>query len=89
MLTLPPPLRIANTAAVLEHRYGAVTRRARLCATSRQALYRDASKVLRAVAGTDHRQRLQRLLEENQRLRDRIAQLERQLAQVVPFCADR
>jgi hypothetical protein len=89
VLTLPPDARIANTAAVLQRRYGAVTRRARLCGTSRQALYRDAPKVLHAVAGTDERQRLRDLLQEQHRLRDRIAQLERQLAQVVPFDAER
>src|SRR5262249_25200773 len=40
MTTLPPPLRIANTAAVLEGVYGAVTRQATRSGTSRQALYR-------------------------------------------------
>jgi hypothetical protein len=89
VLNLPPELRIANTAAVLESRYGAVTRRARLCGTSRQALYRDAPKVLGAVSGTDQRQRLEELLRQNQRLHDRIAQLSHQLAQVVPFDAER
>lgn len=89
MLNLPPALRIANTAAVLEHRYGAVSQRARLCGTSRQALYRDASHVLRALERTDERQRIPNLLGENQRLRCRIAELERQLAQVVPCDADR
>jgi hypothetical protein len=89
VLNLPPALRIANTAAVLGHRYGTVTQRARCCGTSRQALYRDAPKVLRAVDGSAERQRLQELLQEQQRLHDRIAQLERQGAQVVPCDTDR
>jgi hypothetical protein len=53
MNTLTPQLRIANTAAVLEGPYGSVTRQASRCGTSHQALYRDAPKVLQAVAGTD------------------------------------
>lgn len=89
MLNLAPELRIANTAAVLAHRYGAVTQRAVACATSRQALYRDASHVLRAVAGQDTRQQLQCLQDDNQRLRQRVAQLEAQLAQVVPCASER
>lgn len=89
VLNLTPALRIANTAAVLQHRYGTVSHRARLCGTSRQALYRDAPKVLHAVDGSDVRQRLQGLLQDNQGLRDRIAQLESQLAQVVCCDADR
>jgi hypothetical protein len=43
--------RIANAAAVLPGPYGDVTRRAQATGTSRQALYRDAAKVLRAVEG--------------------------------------
>jgi hypothetical protein len=89
VLNLPPELRIANTHAVLHGAYGDVTQRARLCRTSRQALYRDTPAVLRAVEGTDTRQDLQTLRHENQTLRDRLAQLERQLAQVVPCDAER
>jgi hypothetical protein len=46
MNTLPPSLRIANTAAVLHGPYGAVTRQAALSGTTRQALYRDALQVV-------------------------------------------
>jgi hypothetical protein len=89
VLNLPPELRIANTEAVLHGAYGAVTQRARRCGTSRQALYRDAPAVLHAIAGTQARQEIQALRQENQTLHDRIAQCEGLLAQVVPFDAER
>jgi len=89
MLNLSPEHRIANTAAVLAHRYGTVSHRARACATSRQALYRDASTVLKAVDGQDTRQQLRTLHDDNQALRQRVAQLEGQLTQVVPFDRER
>src|SRR3954470_19874579 len=79
MSTLPPQLRIANTAAVLDGPYGAVTRQAALSGTSRQALYRDAPQVVQAVAGADHEQRLQDLREDNDRLR-----VERDLRRIQP-----
>jgi hypothetical protein len=83
MNTLPSPLRIANTAAVLDGPYGAVTRQATLSHTSRQALYRDAPKVLQAVDGSDYRQRLQNLQDDNDRLRADRDRLQRQLQQAV------
>src|SRR4029077_1334879 len=89
MNTLPPQLRIANTAAVLDGPYGAVTRQACRCGTSRQALYRDAPKVLHAVAGTDDRQRLQDLHEDIDRLRADRELLQRQLQQAVVLDSDR
>ena len=89
MNTLPPPLRIANTAAVLHGPYGAVTRQANRCGTSRQALYRDAPKVLQAVDGSDSRQRLQELHDDNDRLHAECDRLRRQLQQVVVLDADR
>jgi hypothetical protein len=88
MNTLPPQLRIANTAAVLDGPYGAVTRQASLSNTSRQALYRDATKVLQAVDGSDERQRLQDLQDDNDRLRADWQRLQRQLQQAVILDAD-
>jgi hypothetical protein len=88
MNTLPPQLRIANTAAVLDGPYGAVTRQASLSHTSRQALYRDAPKVLQAVEGSDERQRLQSLQEENDRLRADRELVQGQLQQAVVLDAD-
>jgi hypothetical protein len=89
MNTLPPQLRIANTAAVLDGPYGAVTRQASLSRTSRQALYRDAPKVLQAVEGADDRQRLQNLQDDNDRLRIDREFLQRQLQQAVVLDPDR
>jgi hypothetical protein len=83
MNTLPPPLRIANAAAVLDGPYGAVTRQAALAATSRQALYRDASRVVQAVDGAQHRQQLQHLSQDNERLRVDRDQLHKQLQHAI------
>jgi len=88
MNTLPPQLRIANTAAVCEGPYGAVTRQATLSGTSRQALYRDAPKVLQAVDGSDHRQLLRDLQDDNNRLRAERDCLQRQLQRAVVHDAD-
>jgi hypothetical protein len=88
MNTLPPPVRIANTAAVLNGPYGAVTRQASRCGTSRQALYRDAPKVLQAVDGSDSRQRLDNLQDDNNRLHAERDRLQRQLDQAVVLDGD-
>src|SRR5436305_3827256 len=88
MNTLPAQLRIANTAAVLDGPHGAVTRQASLSNTSRQALYRDAPKVLQAVDGSDERQRLQGLQDDNDRLRADRELLQGQLQQAVVLDAD-
>jgi hypothetical protein len=88
MNTLPPQLRIANTAAVLDGPYGAVTRQASCSGTSRQALYRDAPKVLQAVDGSDSRQQLQDLQDDNDRLRAERDRLQTQLRQAVVLTAD-
>jgi hypothetical protein len=88
MNTLPPQFRIANTAAVLDGPYGAVTRQADRSGTSRQALYRDAPQVLQAVEGSDCRRRLQKLHEDNDRLRAERDRLHRRLEQAVVLDAD-
>jgi hypothetical protein len=89
MNTLPPPLRIANAAAVLDGPYGAVTRQADRSGTSRQALYRDAPRVVQAVDGSDHRQQLHDLSQDNDRLRAERDRLNGQLQQAVVLDADR
>jgi hypothetical protein len=88
MNTLPPPLRIANTAAVLDGPYGAVTRQAQRVGLSRQALYRDAPKVLQALDGSDSQQRLQALQDDIDQLRAARDQLQGQLHQAVVLDAD-
>lgn len=89
MSTLPPQLRIANTAAVLEGPYGAVTRQAALSGTSRQTLYRDAAHVLQAVEGTHTQRRRDALQDACDRLRAERDDLQRQLQQAVVFDRDR
>ncbi len=88
MSTLPPQLRIANTAAVLDGPYGAVTQHAKRSGVSRQALYRDAPKVLQAVDGSDAQRRFQDLQDEIDRLRAERTTLRRQLQQAVLVDAD-
>jgi hypothetical protein len=88
MSTLPPQLRIANTAAVLDGPYGAVTQHAQHSGVSRQALYRDAPKVLQAVDGSDAQRHLQELQDQIDRLRAERATLRRQLEQAVLVDAD-
>lgn len=89
MTTLTPALRIANTAAVLDGPYGAVTRQAQHSGASRQALYRDAPRVLQAVDGSDQRQQLDELAQDNDRLRAEGDRLQQQLQQAVVLDADR
>ena len=89
MSTLPPQLRIANTAAVLNGAYGTVTRQADACGLSRPALYRDAPKVVQAVEGSDSRDRLQALEDEIDRLRTAYATLRSQRLQAVLIDARR
>jgi hypothetical protein len=83
MTNLTPQLRIANTAAVLDGPYGAVTRAAHQTGLSRQALYRDAPRVLQAVDGADTRRLLQILSDDIDRLRAEGDALRRQLEQTV------
>src|SRR6266436_6028939 len=68
MNTLSPQLRIANTAAVLDGPYGAVTQQAARSGVCRQALYRDAPKVLQAVDGSATQRHLQDLQDAIDRL---------------------
>lgn len=88
MSTLSPQLRIANSAAVLEGPYGAVTRQATLSGTSRQTLYRDAPRVLEAVEGTDTQRRLDALQDDCDRLRAERDALREQLQQALIVDAD-
>ena len=89
MGTLPPQLRIANTAAVLNGPHGTVTRQAHASGLSRQALYRDAPKVVQAVDGSDTQRRLQALQDEVDRLRAAYATLRSQCHQAVLLDPDR
>jgi len=88
MSTLSPQLRIANTAAVCDGPYGAVSRQAQRSGVCRQALYRDAPKVLQAVEGSATQRRLQDLQDEIDRLRAEGATLRHLLQQAVLLDAD-
>jgi hypothetical protein len=88
MSNLPPQLRIANTAAVLEGPYGAVTRQASRSGTSRQTLYRDAPHVLQAVAGTETQRHLDALQDDRDDLCAQRDALQRQLQRAVVLDPD-
>jgi hypothetical protein len=83
MLNLPPQLRIANAAAILEGPHGDVTRRAHQQGLSRQALYRDTARVLQALQQHDHPPPLQPLREQLDALRAHLTELQEQLDSAV------
>jgi hypothetical protein len=81
--------RLASSAAVFFGHHGAVSQLARGRQQSRQALYRDADRVLQALqqqAAQDPTEPLQQALQQAQRT---IDHLERQLAQAVVLDEDR
>ena len=88
MTTLPARLRIANTAAVCDGPYRAVIQQAQRSGVSRQALYRDAPKVLQAVDGAATQRLLKDLQGEIDRLRADNATPRRQRQQAVLVDAD-
>jgi hypothetical protein len=83
MLSLPPELRIANAAAVLDGPHGDVTRRAQQQGFSRQALYRDTACVLQALQQHDNPPQLQPLREQLDVLRRHLTELQEQLDSAV------
>jgi hypothetical protein len=83
MLNLPPQLRIANAAAILEGPHGDVTRRAHQQGLSRQALYRDTARVLQALQQPEHPPQLQPLREQLDALRSHLTALQEQLDSAV------
>ena len=89
MLSLPPELRIANAAAVLEGPHGEVTQRAHQLGLSRQALYRDTQAVLQTLHGHDTQRQLQQLRAQADALRRRVAELQDRLANAFLLDDDR
>lgn len=89
MSSLPPQLRIANAAAVLEGPHGQVTQRARRLGLSRQALYRDTQAILHALDGHDSQRQLQQLRDHADALRRRVAELQDLLANAFLLDEDR
>src|SRR5262245_1493038 len=76
MLTLPPELRIANAAAVLDGPHGSVTRRAQQQGLSRQALYRDTQRVLYALQQASQLPACPQLREQLDALRAHLTELQ-------------
>lgn len=88
MLSLPPHLRIANAAAVLDGPHGAVTQRAHQQGLSRQALYRDTQRILQALDGEHAAQQLRGLHEQITELRRCLSELRAALDTAVFLDAD-
>jgi hypothetical protein len=89
VLSLPPQRRIANAAAVLEGPHGDVTRRAHEQGLSRQALYRDADRLLRTLQAQDPHPDLQALRDQVADLRRRLTELQARHRAAVVLDADR
>ena len=83
MHSLPPALRIANAAAVLDGPHGLVTQRAQQQGLSRQALYRDTQRLLQALEHDDHPPQLQQLRAQLDTLRAHVSQLQAALDRAV------
>jgi hypothetical protein len=88
MLSLPPELRIANAAAVLDGPHGAVTRRAHQLGLSRQALYRDTVRLLHDLQEHDSCPQLQPLRAQIAALRRHLTELQALLVSAVVVDAD-
>jgi hypothetical protein len=88
MSIVAPAPRIASAAAVLDRRYGAVSRHARQRGVCRQRVYREARWVLDRLGGRAQQQ-LDALRQRVRQLEEHNAQLQRQLAQAVVLDADK
>src|SRR6516165_4376499 len=89
MLRLPPELRIANAAAVLQGPWGDVTRRAPEQGLARQALYRDAQRLLQTLPDPPRPAQPQTVHGQRDALRQRLLELQAQLDGAVRIDADR
>ena len=81
--------RLASAAAVFGGPHGAVSQLAQQRRLSRQALYRQAHHVARAVEGSEQTQQLHQLQEQVRRLRHEVDTLRSQLAQAVLITEDK
>jgi len=88
MLSLPPERRVANAAAVLEGPWGDVSRRAHDQGLSRQALYRDAQRLLQTLGQPHTEPRRDELHAQVEALRHHLQELQRQLHAAVVIDED-
>ena len=84
-----PPQGIASAYVVFFGVYGDVARQAAERDVSRQTLYREAARTAAVLEGTAQRAQVDRLQEHNQRLQQRVADLESTLSQAVVIDDDR
>ncbi len=84
-----PPQRIASAFVVLCGHYGDVSRSAAERGVCRQSIYREAATVLAALDATGWRQQVRTLQQQLRQSRQRVAELEAQLAQAVVLDRDK
>jgi hypothetical protein len=78
--------RIGNAAAVLSKRWGGVTRRANEAGCSRQAAYKNATRLGRSLELLETHPDLEAILQENQRLSRENATLRKEAVRVSEDC---
>ena len=78
MFNLSPRVWILNAAAVFSGQHGAVTQQAEQAGCSRETVSEHARKVEQRLTGDSATEGVVELREENQRLRERIAELKRE-----------
>ena len=83
MTTLPIRTWVRNAAAIFSEAYGAFTRRAEQDGCSRQTVYHHARQIEHQLDPSARQAETARLLAENRRLRDRVADLTRRCDQSV------
>jgi hypothetical protein len=88
MNILALPQRIASAHAVFNGRHGAVARRARRHAVSRQSLYRQAHAVARTLEGTAHRAECDALRQQRDQARQELRDLQQRQRHPVDMTAD-
>ena len=84
-----PQQRIASAFVVICGHYGDIRRYAAERGVCRQSIYRESASVLTALDATPWRQQIASLQEENRQFRQRVAELEAQLAQAVILDRDK
>jgi hypothetical protein len=84
-----PPQRIASAFVVVCGHYGEVSRYAAERGVCRQAIYRESARVVAALEATRWQQQVSTLQQQLRQSRQRVAELEAQLAQAVVLDRDK
>src|SRR5438046_10443104 len=89
MSMVAPPQRVASAFVVVCGHYGDVSRYAAERGVCRQAVYRESAGVRAALTATRWQQQVATLQEQVRQFRQRVAELEAQLAQTVVLDRDK